>query len=269
MTKDEFYKGIALSKEAEQIAKHYQVDEIQQAKYWNLFQTDSNTFFRQILEGKDYRKLFLALFLQFAFSLQEEYKKRGIAETVFLDTFTDIPLWVSNCERDYGETGLEEYGWIAMHLNLKLFRLGRLQFELVEAFEEGFTYNKRSLNIGERALNLHIPQGEPLSLEGCLDSISQATLFFENIKEISCHSWLLSPALSDILGEDSNIVKFQRLFQIYELDPDSREAEERVFQNKVLEDPTGYMGHTTLQRKLKEYLIKGNKAGSAFGLLLK
>lgn len=126
-------------------------------------------------------------------------------------------------------------------------------------------YTRRKVvRAGEKVLNLHIPQGGALTLSECRKSIGRAARFFPDFHEITCHSWLLNPNMQAILGPDSNIVQFQSLFEIYELDEDSRQAEERVFP-RLEDDPGCYPESTALQRGLKKYLMEGKKIGGAYG----
>ncbi len=57
--------------------------------------------------------------------------KKGIAGEIFDKTFYDITIWCEECYRKYQIYGLEEIGWIAQSVKMNLFRLGRLQFEIV------------------------------------------------------------------------------------------------------------------------------------------
>ncbi|WP_372630836.1 hypothetical protein [Cohnella sp.] len=82
-----------------------------------------------------------------------------------------------------------------------------------------------------------------------------------------CHSWLLYPGLADIRPPDSNIVKFQRFFHVYDVDPSTREAEQRIF-IRTSDDPSDYEAGTSLQRSAKAYLASGRKLGTGSGISL-
>ena len=79
-----------------------------------------------------------------------------------------------------------------------------------------------------------------------------------------CHSWLLSPALSRLLRSDSNILRFQRMFELVGLDDSSRQAEERIF-GDIRPQPSDYPVSTTLQRAARQWLLDGNPLPSAYG----
>lgn len=211
---------------------------------WN----DPEAFCRVIRGSHDYRRLFLHLYLHFAADAYELYRQEGIADEIYYATMQDIVLWTENCQKSHGEIGIEEYEWLWRHVTLKLFRLGRLQFE----------------RTGENELNLHIPQGESLDFEECRKSIEMARNFFTGQQKMICHSWLLNPEMGKLLSKETNIMRFQTLFHVYKLDDASRQAEERVF-GVLQEDPENYPEHTELQKKLKEYLKENKEFGSAYG----
>ncbi len=130
--------------------------------------------------------------------------------------------------------------------------MGRLQFEKDEK---------------ERKLHVHIPEGEPLSPEACDKSFAQAEDFFEDFYEgFDCESWLLSPALLEMLDEENRIIQFQKRFKIERIDLNSRQAEERVF-GMIQEDKSLYPEYTSLQKALKKYVLAGKKPGAGFGTI--
>ena len=55
-----------------------------------------------------------------------------------------------------------------------------------------------------------------------------------------------------------------RLFHIYEIDESCHQGEERIFGDVM--DIADYPETTSLQRNLKQYLLKGNTLGMARGI---
>ena len=230
-----------------------------------LLRLDQEAFRRVLEEQRNPQETFLSFCLMMAGELREQYRLSGISDTVWQDTFSDIAIWSRRYRRETGKTGLAQYGWLCHHLTMELFRLGRLQFQpggLDQSVElEGKTYP-----MGSPALWVHIPEGEPLTPEGCRDSYRQAAEFFRSEHPVfACESWLLSPVLPKLLGADSNILAFQRDYTVFALHPESRQAEERIF-GRVLDDPAGYPEDTSLQRAAKAWLLKGEKIPAASGL---
>lgn len=245
----------------------YHLTEEQYEKYKKIFSTNKEVFFEQVLDKKDYHILFLYLYLRFACDAYEEYSIRGISDDIYFDTFSDITVWCENCFRDIGEYGIKEYNWLWNHLELRLFRLGRLQFEPI-VFDRTLTVNGKVVAKDDLVLNVHIPQGEPLNYEACCNSLKWAERFFRGVPPIFvCHSWLLYPGLKEILKPDSNIIQFQNMFTVYETDENDRQAEERIFIN-LSDKPDTYPENTGLQRNAKAYLISGKKLGVGLGIIV-
>lgn len=206
----------------------------------------------------------LACALVMAGRVRKTYEEKRLPEQLYWDTLSDLRIWCENCILITGRPGLRSNGWLRLHLSARLFRLGRLQFEL-------YTLDRpvAGLPAGEPALHVHIPQGEPLGHEACLASYARAERFFpESLgyhpRIFLCHSWLLHPNLQRILPETSNILKFQREFTLYEQDEDAAQALERIF---GLDFRAGqpYPQDTSLQRAAKRFLESGGVLGMGSG----
>ena len=83
---------------------------------------------------------------------------------------------------------------------------------------------------------------------------------------MTCETWMLMPELKELLGDDSNIVLFQNLFETDYIDYEATWYMDWIFPgvNKIdgeLRDGTA------LQRNLKKYLLEGRKFGIAKGHL--
>lgn len=211
----------------------------------------------------------LARALQLALRTKEKYASLGIPEDVFYDSFQDIAIWTRTYYERAGDQGLGEWGWIQMSLNLKVFRLGRLQFE-PNSLEKEIRVGERVYPEGTPVLHVHIPAEAPLDQRSVEDSLCRAIPFFrqyfgKTYDLLHCHSWLLAPALKELLPENSRILQFQSLFQVYATE-DERQAEERVF-GVLCDDPVAYPEDTSLQRRMKAYLAMGNTIGVGLGVM--
>lgn len=196
-----------------------------------------------------------------------EYVNRGIAPEVYRDTMNDINIWTARYFQKTGNPGLMEMGWIRNHLNFRLFKLGRLQFEKGKLNNKNIEGFSRYSN----CLHIHIPEGETLSPDKCSESLSKARGFFKthwnrDYPIGSCHSWLLHENLKMILDQDSNIVQFSKLFRIIENDNNNKQTLERVF-GEGLKISSDLPENTSLQRKMKAFLQKGNRIGMGFGIV--
>lgn len=118
------------------------------------------------------------------------------------------------------------------------------------------------LSAGDPVLILHIPEGAPLIQEECKEAIKQAWEFFPKyfpeykFKAITSNSWLFNPDLKKYLPQ-SNIIKFQELFQLFPAkNTTGKQTKERVFQKEdiAIEDAPE---NTSLQRIVKKHLMDG------------
>ena len=156
-----------------------------------------------------------------------DYAARAIPECILADTLRDLPRWVDNlADRTGGRhRGFTEIHWLRETLSLRLFQLGRLQFQPhpLAAGAEALAAKAAGVDVatGEPAISVHIPKGEPLDTARCLQSLAIAPNFFKRFfadapvskaRFFQCSSWLLCPALSAALPETSRIRAFADLF---------------------------------------------------------
>lgn len=195
----------------------------------------------------------------------EKNSARGIPREITVDTLKDVNVWFDNYQEEYGKLGLAEFGWLFHHYTGRLFRLGRLQFAVGKAPVE--------VPSGEYVLETHIPQGEPLDSTACLASFESAKVFFAKYfpetpaQYFTCHSWLLCPNLAQVADEDSNIVRFMRLWQHYPCASDhSAQTVQRVFGFGVTKDQIAHRPvRTRLQKRVQEYLLSGGDLSACAG----
>ncbi len=229
-------------------------------------------FTQKLLKGKRAFTYILAAVMLKAKHTRDLYRKKGISDEIFFDTMSDIRIWSENFRKKTGLVGLENIGWIQNHLNCKIFRLGRLQFQPFPFYLPPYVLKNKNVHanirIGETVLNVHIPQGEKLLKEECEKSFSMAEGFFESLpyKAFICDSWLLCERNREFMSEDSNIIRFSEMFEILGSSEFSSQTVERVFGKKE-RDPLLYPENTTLQRQCKAYILSGGKPGTGFGII--
>ena len=268
MKLQELMTRIKLPEEAQKEAQKHLLEEKDYENWKELFYNDTKEFFTKWKASENHLQWVLAFYLQLACEVYEEYKKQGIEDQIFDDTFYDITLWAVECNRKHGFYGLEEVPWVGVSMKMKLFRLGRLQFEPITLNEDRIG-EKVQFKAGAKLLNTHIPAGEKMDYEECLKSIKKAEEFFGDTYEgYICDSWLLAPALKQFLPEDSNIVKFQNLFEIVNVHYRFPQAEQRIFDD-IREDKENYPEDTTLRRKTKPFFMDGNDIGIGIGVFYK
>lgn len=228
----------------------------------------SPSVFNRTVPQDDNGLTVLKLYLHWLPAMRARYEALGIPQAVYEDNLKDIALWCEDFTRKTGMPGIKQWPWVGKSLRLELFRLGRLQFEPA-VLEEEIVHDGQVYPIGTPVLCVHIPAGEPLDPAAVLDSFRQAEDFFpryfgQSYPLFICYSWLMAPALKEILPPDSRILQFQRMFATVYTRP-HRQAEERVF-GFLADDPRAYPGNTSLQQALKAYLLSGKPAMSAFAV---
>lgn len=155
----------------------------------------------------------------------ERYRELGIGDDVFAATMSDIGIWARNCRVRDGVVGLANYPWVSHHLTLRLFRIGRLQFQFFKLYcPLGAISRLRKMSpphaLGENILNVHVPQGEKLDPAACEASFDAARGFFARhfpdyrAKCFFIDSWLLGPVNKTLLPSSSNINVFADMFSL-------------------------------------------------------
>lgn len=202
----------------------------------------------------------LACMLKCALQTYDNYGKLGISEQIYIDTMKCFTRFVEEHKVSYGSYGFDRDFWTVRQIAGKLFRVGELEYEL------------RNVN-GQRFISVHIPSDARVKKQLLAKSYDDARQLLERVfpeyrkAEMKCESWLLAPALQKLLPEHSNILEFQRAFEIEKVDEEAKDVLEWVFKNPNLalaELPED----TSLQRKMKQYLLQGGKVGVAFGRLI-
>lgn len=201
----------------------------------------------------------LSCMLRCALGARAEYDRLGLSEEVYRATMACFSRFVREHQVSYGVYGFDRGFWTVRQVSCRLFRIGQLEYELI-----GYA--------GNPAISLHIPTDVRLQLPLLRASWEQARQLlgqtFPEYKDapMLCHSWLLSPSLQELLPEDSNILRFQRAFEIQTLPGENTDYGEWVFKNPKL-TVEQYPEDTSLQRNLKRFLLLGGKFLDAGGTL--
>lgn len=238
------------------------------ARYLSMLDSDEAAFVETARSQLEPEALVLALFMQYAVEQKEKWDSQGIASSIFFDTMRDLTVWYHECIRQTGKPGLMEWEWLILSLKGRLYRLGRLQY-LPRKLNKQLVAGEKTYPPGTMMLDVHIPADGKLDYSAVIDSLERARSFFRNggYAFFYCRSWLLSPGLKQILPKESNILRFQEQFQVYDEDFSFRQAEERVF-GAILEDRSQYPEMTSLQQALKKLLLAGGEIGMGCGMIL-
>lgn len=158
------------------------------------------------------------------------HRRRGIPEEISWATLADLGRHVAIHRRVKGTTGIDVPGWMTLHPRALIYEIGRLQYNLGRigvGYEAPLWLDEPAAKAmgagfrrGDPTLGLHIPEGSPLELGACKESLSRAASFFDSYfpvpkrRVVTCTSWLLDDQLTEYLSPESNIVRFQSLFSL-------------------------------------------------------
>ena len=237
------------------------------------------------LKKDDFTKL--CLVYAFLPEVKDRYAKKGISDEIFFDTMNDIKIWINDCRDNLHSVGLNELNWIMHHMNMNIFKIGRLQYQKMFYYMPN-SYKKDGVEIkfGDKIWNVHICRGEKLDFEACEKSFIMAQEFSKKYfpeypdNKFMCHSWLLYPANKDFMPEGSNILKFPLLWDVISSREDPASAYRWLFsvryKNKEMlknKKKTGSYGcteklpqKTVMQQKGVEYILNGGTLGDGFGV---
>lgn len=205
----------------------------------------------------DYRGLgMLTLMIALLEDTAAAYRKMGIPERIFIDTMKCFARFVGEHKAAYGAYGFDRGFWTPRQLACLLFRIGELEYELLP----------------DHRIGMHIPSDTVLTQEMCEASLAEAQKFMKRFfpewqdDSYVCHSWLLAPALKELLHPESHILCFQKAFRILSVDEEDLSCLEWVYGREDI-PYEALPENTSLQRNIKRHLLADGKIGSAMGVL--
>ncbi|MEG2395602.1 MAG: hypothetical protein RSB11_01070, partial [Oscillospiraceae bacterium] len=92
-----------------------------------------------------------------------------------------------------------------------------------------------------------------------------------DFKGFICNSWLLDPKNKEFMSENSNIILFSKLFDtVYSESFTNTEIVKRLWGKNTydLAQVKDFPVNTDLEKRAKDYILKGNKTGNGYGLIL-
>lgn len=214
----------------------------------------------------------LLLYMCLGCILPSHYHKAGLPLEICEVSLDDLKWKAIECHNVYGIWGTFVAPWFSGFFNLTRFTLGRLQYELVPFPKEIPFLEKRTSDV-EVAINTHIPSSGKLDHKECIFSYKKAAVFWNKYFQVEnpvfiCNSWLLYPELERLLPYESNILKFQRDYLIYESSQDIKGEELwRIFAQEYDGSPERLIEKTSLQRACKRWLMDGKVLGTSKGVL--
>lgn len=224
--------------------------------YKNMIDTKDFELIKAKLNDYDGIKL-LTIYLLKAYDDLTLYLKLNIDLNIYFDTFKCFSRFLKETYLATNKLIFDRYFWTYKQTELSLFKIKELEYEI---------------DLINKEISIHIPSNANLKLDIVLDSLKSSYLFFkEHFKEVSeykytCSSWLLGKELVNLLNKNSNILRFQSLFNIVNTYIDNKDLYFFVF-NTYNKDVTSFKEETSLQKKLKKYLLINRDYYSSKGIL--
>lgn len=265
MTPEMLAEKIGLSPAAAEVALAFEITEEESARLRDLFLNNYDEFEPIIKAKDDPNRYALGLIFHWAVESLKLWHDSGVPEEVAIGTLRDIEIWSTRCFDRTGKVGLIEWRWFIIHITVRLFRLGRLQFEPIDNREEIIFPDGTVVPEGTAVLSVHIPRGDGFNPASVRESFEAANPFFEKYFGTTydtyvCESWMLAPQLEDMISPTSSLADFRRYFTIFGEVTGYSQAEDYVFLEK-LEDKTKYPEDTSLRRNFKKFLLAGGEMG--------
>ena len=224
---------------------------------WN--ENDFSKFF-----GETYNKFIHNIILLSGYKIHEEnMNKYNFDKYQVLSHKNRVRECLTNdiYNRKLEEIRLSQTLWGIYFIKIKLIEVGRLQYE--------YCNNKKG-----KYIKIHIPKGDKLLYNEVLDSIKNSKKEIKKYFEIEnyeyyCESWLLSKEITKLLDSNSNIAKFQQLFDITEGKDAIKDILNFVFDLQQIDSYYDLPEGTSLQSKIKDLLINEKEIHIGIGKLKK
>lgn len=188
----------------------------------------------------------------------EEYRKKDISDEIFVDTMKFCTRYLNEHQKNFVSYRFTMAWWFVRELAFLEFRVGALEYEFVDG--------------EQREIHIHIPSDADFceeSVEASLNAFYKfRKQYFPEWEEVQlvCDSWLLAPALKELLDENSNILAFQERFELDIINLEATWFMTFIYPGHETVDE-GLPEKTALQRRMKAYLLEGKKVGVAKGHL--
>ena len=190
----------------------------------------------------------------------EKYKDMGISDDIFIDTMKFFSRFINFHNKVYGQYNYVWGWWSVRLISMQEFRIGELEYEMI-------------IQDDKKLISIHIPSDADMTSSKLRKSYLKAREFFDKFYpeyakvDMICGSWLLAPALKKLLPENSKILQFQKSFELTSQEDDSPGFLDWVYGRRDIPFES-LPEHTSLQRKLKQYLLNGGKVEWANGTLI-
>lgn len=214
----------------------------------------------QTILGEDTDNIkILACMLKASAIVYDIYKEKGISDEIYFATMKCYTRFIDETYRMTGKLYFDRYWWTTRQAGCHLFRIGELEYEMKHID-------------GDIVIGIHIPSDVDFTPSAMDDSLASAKWFFSKYypelsnAEYRCHSWLLDRQLKEMLNEGSNILSFQKRFELF----DEGEVGADFIGWLYNTESTDYAllpENTSLQRNMKKHILSGGVIRNAYGRL--
>lgn len=230
------------------------------AKLWKINSKEE-------LFGRNYHNYITSVILLMGYNIHKEnmklYKlddrqiaihKRRVKEALLNDIYN----------RNLDSIRISQMIWGSYFINLRIIEVGRLQYELVDVNP----INKEK----EKCIKIHIPRNGKLDIKLVKESLKDSKLEIEKYFKLDkfdyyCESWLLSKEVLACVNIDSNIAKFQKLFNITKGKECKRDILNFVYNDLECTDYTLLDESTSLKKNIKNMLLNNDIINIGIGKL--
>ncbi len=192
----------------------------------------------------------------------EDMKQAGNTPQQIWDTMGAFSRFVKEHFAELGRYGFDRDFWTWRQLCGQIVRLGCFEYEVTDYLGTDW----KGIAKGAPCVLIHIPGDSCMTPAEQQQSIAQARSRWGKVPFL-CFSWLMAPALEELLPPKSNLKVFRSQFQVFQTDLENKDYIRWVFNNTTA-CPEQWPEDTTLQRNIKGHILGGGTIGAAWGYLM-
>ena len=214
---------------------------------------------QEILNDDDYNIKTLTCMLKASADIYELYKEKNISDKIYFETMKCYTRFIDEAYNMFGIFYFNRYFWTMRQAGFHLFRIGELEYDIENTD-------------GVIKIGIHVPSDADFSPEAVDISIKDAKEFFKQYfpetenADYYCQSWLMDSQLENMLDSSSNILNFQKRFDIVDKGEITEDHIGWVFLS-VTNDYSSLPENTSLQKKMKKHILSGGIIRDACGKL--
>ncbi len=190
---------------------------------------------------------------------RQRYINKGVSLDVFYETAQDLRYKSNICKKYMGVQGIFVFEWFEKFYEVKIFKLGRLQFVEIPVSDK------------KNYIAVHIPEDGRLCYSDVLASYNAAYKFFPktqgDLMVFVCHSYFFLPEYKGtVYKEGSNTYRFIEDYTVLECEYTENFGDAwRIFDMDYTGDTSVLPRNSSLQKAFIEHIEKVGKFGEGKG----